>query len=136
MSHPISTTDRGGPSSWVSWPLRWLRFALWYAGALARSYADLIRDGLTPGQNSTPGIVELTMRCGRDAEVTFLGVLISLTPGTLTMGAGRRDGPGDDASRVIWVHSMYHADADAAHGALREMERRMLHAVRRNGFRP
>lgn len=134
MSRPAVTTAHRGPSSWVSWPLRWLGFLLWYPVALARSYADLIRDSLTPGLDSTPGIVELTTRCERDAEVTLLSVLISLTPGTLTMGAGHRDGPA--GARVIWVHSMYHADADAARGELREMERRMLQAVRRNGFRP
>lgn len=120
----------------MSWPLRWLGFGLWYAVALGRSYADLIRDSLTPGRNSTPGIVELTTRCEGDAEPTLLGVLVSLTPGTLTMGAGRRGGGADPGARVLWVHSMYHADADTARSELREMERRMLHAVRRNGFRP
>jgi multicomponent Na+:H+ antiporter subunit E len=136
VSRPVTAGARPGPSSWMSWPLRWLGFALWYLGALARSYADLIRDSLTSGENTTPGIVELDTRCDRDAELTFLGALISLTPGTLTMGAGRRVGPPGPATRVMWVHSMYNADAEDARGDLQEMERRMLHAVRRNGFRP
>lgn len=112
--------------SWLTWIPRILAFLGWYGWALATSYVTLIRDTITPGQASTPGIARLPTRCRREGEVTMLSILISLTPGTLTLGAR--------GTELIWVHGMYHADADALRVDLWEMERRMLHAARREGF--
>ena len=132
-SSTSSTAATESPAaSPAGWPFRLVRFALWYAAALVGSYTVLIRDTLGPGHLSTPGFVELTTACRRDGEVTLLGILISLTPGTLTLGATHRD----DGTRVLWVHSMYDATADEARVALRDMEHRMLHAVRLRGLRP
>ena len=115
--------------NWLSWPFRMLFFLLWFAREIVVSSAAVMRDNLTPGQSSTPGIVCLHTRCRTDAEVTLLGALITLTPGTLTLGANRHYA---DDERVIFVHGMYAADAEELRAELQEMETRMLRALRRD----
>lgn len=118
--------------TWLTWPLRIVAFALWYAGQLVLSNVAVLRDNLTPGQDSTPGIARLVTRCRTDLELTLLAALITLTPGTLTIGT-ERDGPGGD--RILYVHGLYNSDAEDMCRDLRDMENHLLHAVRRKGDR-
>ncbi|MGC5628620.1 Na+/H+ antiporter subunit E [Georgenia sp. Z1344] len=116
--------------SWLTWPFRIAWFALWYAWQLLISNVAVLKDNLTPGQDSTPGIARLVTRCRTDLEVTLLAALITLTPGTLTIG-NERSGP--DGSRVLYVHGLYCADAEELRAELRDMESHLLHALRRTG---
>lgn len=115
--------------TWLTWPFRLLAFAGWYAREVVFANVAVLRDNLTPGQNSTPGIARYPTRCRSDAEITLLAALITLTPGTLTLGAQITP----DGQRVIFVHGMYAADVEALRGELDGMETRMLRAVRRKG---
>lgn len=117
--------------SWLTWPGRLGAFGLWYAGEVVRSNLVVLRDNLTPGQGSTPGVVRHPTRCRTDAELTLLGALITLTPGTLTMGTRTTA----DGVRELYVHGMYAPDAEALRAELRDMEERMLRAVRRKDVR-
>lgn len=108
-------------------PFRLLWFALWFAGELLRSSLTVFADILSPGMSGTPRIVRLPLGRASDTHVTMIGVLITLTPGTLTLGA-EEDGP--DGERAILVHSMYHADRESALADLVDMDRRMMRAVR------
>lgn len=117
--------------SWVTWPLRLGWFLLWFAGQVAASNVKVIRDNLTPGQNSTPRVAVLNTRCRTDLELTCLGVLITLTPGTLTLGTAPV--ATSTAPRRLYVHGMYHPDAASLRDELRTIERRMLGALRRQG---
>lgn len=117
--------------SWVTWPFRMVGFLLWFAGQVVLSNVKVIRDNLTPGQNSQPGVVALNTRCRTDLELTCLGALITLTPGTLTLGTGPQRSKG--SPRPLYVHGMYHADAPSLRVELRTIESRMLHALRRQG---
>lgn len=117
--------------SWITWPLRIVAFALWFAKEVVVSNVAVVRDNLTPGQDGTPGIAAYPTRCRTDLEITLLASLITLTPGTLTLGTAR---PSEGAAEhVLYVHGMYSADADALREELRPMETRMLRAVRRQG---
>lgn len=60
-----------------------------------------------------------------DYHVTMISILITLTPGTLTLGAVNEP----DGARAILVHSMYHPDALTALSDLHDMDRRMVRAV-------
>ncbi|PKQ25838.1 MAG: sodium:proton antiporter [Actinobacteria bacterium HGW-Actinobacteria-4] len=124
--------------SLMTWLPRIVAFIAWYARELLVSNLAVIRDNVTPGQNSTPGIVNLTTHCRTEFEVTLLSALISLTPGTLTLGAFTTagDGPGPGPERSIYVHGMYLPGPDELREQLWAMERRMLNAVRREGWRP
>ena len=115
--------------NWVSWPFRLLFFLVWFAREIVVSNLAVMKDNLTPGQSGTPGIVCLHTRCRTEGEVTLLGALITLTPGTLTLGADRR---GEDGPWVLFVHGLYSPDADTLRGELQEMESRMLRALRRD----
>ena len=115
----------------LTWPFRLLWFVIWFATRVVVSNATVVWDNLTPGQRSTPGVARLATRCRTDAELTVLGALITLTPGTLTLGTAAPVA-GED-SRVLYVHGMYHHDGDSLRSELRSIEDRMLHAMRRQG---
>lgn len=115
--------------TWLTWPFRLIGFVFWYIRALITSNITVLRDNLTPGQASTTGIARYNTACRTDHELTLLAALITLTPGTLTLGTETTDAN----SRVLFVHGLYAADADALRIELADMETRMLYAIRRNG---
>jgi len=118
--------------SWLTWPVRLVVFVFWFAWAVITSNLTVVRDLVTPGQNSTPGFVELPTRCATDLEITLFGAIITLTPGTLTMGMQVTD----EGTRVLYVHGMYNDSADDLRADLRHMEDWLLWAVRRKRVRP
>lgn len=135
-THGDGTVDlAAGTASALSWPWRWLVFWCWYAWALVTSSEAVIKDLVTPGDQARSGIARVRSNCRTDAEVTLLSALITLTPGTLTLGtrrAGEEDGD-PDARRLLYVHGLYAEDADALRAEIHDMERRMLHAMRKTG---
>lgn len=116
--------------NWLTWPARLVIFVFWFAWAVITSNATVVRDLITPGQNSTPGIVALATRCGTNLEITLLGAIITLTPGTLTMGMTINS----DGTRLLFVHGMYHSSADDLRQDLTDMEAWLLWAIRRRGL--
>ena len=79
---------------------------------------------LTPGQRSTPGIIAVPLEVCSDAEITVLGNLISLTPGSLTIDVS-------DDKRTLLVHSMFVDDPDDERREIKSgMEKRVLEALR------
>lgn len=118
----------------LTWLPRILWFHLWYLKELVVANVGVIKDTLSPGQNSEPGIVVARTRCTTEFEITLLSSLISLTPGTLTLGTRLVAATDDDAAhRVLYVHFMYHPDPEDARAAVADMEEHMLTAVRRKG---
>jgi len=115
--------------TWITWPFRVLTFGLWFAREIVIANIAVLRDNLTPGQDSTPGIARYMTRCRSDGEITLLAALITLTPGTLTLGTETTEA----GQRSLFVHGMYADNADALRAELEGMETRMLHAIRRNG---
>lgn len=107
-------------------PVRVLLFAGWFTREVVRSSWQVVGDVLRPGRRATPRIVQLPLGHASDTQVTTIGVLITLTPGTLTLGAIRSD----QGERAILVHSMYHRDADTARADLHDMYCRMMRSVR------
>lgn len=106
-------------------PLRTAVFALWFAGQIVRSSWTVLSDILTPGLNNTPRVVRMPLDSRSDLHVATIGVLITLTPGTLTLGVVAHD----TGTRALLVHSMYHTDTESALADLWNMERRMLKAL-------
>lgn len=115
--------------SWLTWPVRLGVFFLWFIKEVIVCNLTVLRDNLTPGQDSAPGIARVETRCRTDFELTLLGALITLTPGTLTLGT--RTMP--DGIRLLYVHGMYNDGPDSLRDDLEDMESRMLVAVRREG---
>ncbi len=126
--------------SWLTWPFRAVAFAFWFTVQVAISNYTVVRDNLTPGQDSTPGVAKLETRCRTDLEITVLAALITLTPGTLTLGtvgparaSGTRVAESAPTPRVLYVHGMYHREPDSLRAELQTIETRLLRAMRREG---
>lgn len=110
-------------------PWRAARFACWFALAVVKSSRDVLADVLTPGLSPEPRVVRMPLKSTSDTHVTLIASLITLTPGTLTLGVV----PGPAGRRELLVHSMYHGDHDEALRELRDMEERMLHGTSLRG---
>lgn len=123
---------------WVTWLPRIVGFLLWFTREVLVSNLTVMHDVFTVQQRSSPIVVRIRTRCRSEFETATLAVLISLTPGTLTLAtaarAGDEDGrpPGYD----LYVHVMYDNEPDSARRRLREFEGRLLRAVRVEGAPP
>ncbi|MDO5494478.1 MAG: Na+/H+ antiporter subunit E [bacterium] len=115
--------------SLLTLPLRFVAFALWFAWQIVRSTGAVLADVVTPGVGATPRVVRMPLGDASDSHVAWISILITLTPGTLTIGAAENDGGG----RSILVHSLYHRDAEGAITDLADMDRRMMESVRIGG---
>ncbi|MEV8135849.1 Na+/H+ antiporter subunit E [Microbacterium aurantiacum] len=117
-------------TTWLTWPFRLLGFMAWFAKEVVVSNIAVLRDNLTPGQDSTPGIARVPTRCETDVELTALAALVTLTPGTLTLGTTVE--PRTHA-RVLFVHGMYSDGPDALRTEVGRIEDHLLRALRRKG---
>lgn len=115
-------------SPW-SLPWRFVRFAVWYVLEVVRSSWSVLSDVLTSGHRSTPRVVRMPLQSTRDGHAALIGMLITLTPGTLTIGVVH----GAQGERELLVHSMYHSDTESAVRDLVDMETRMLQATTLTG---
>lgn len=131
---------------WLTWPLRLIGFLFWYAWELVLSNVAVTRDVFTLRHHSSPIVVRYRTRCRSEFETVLLSVLISLTPGTLTLAtvARPRDGADGAASGAddgdagtegydIFVHAMYSDGPQDARSSLQEMETHMLNGIRADG---
>lgn len=117
-------------SPWT-WPLRLAWFCLWFFWEQTKTSAIVLRDALLPHSHFEPGFILFHTHCRSDFEVTLLSALITLTPGTLTLGAQRADG---SEHWEIAVHGMHFPSPEDLVEALHEMEDHMLRAIRKEGF--
>lgn len=115
-------------TSALTLPVRLVAFSLWFAGQIVTSSWAVLADILTTGHRSTPRVVRMPLDSRSDFHVATIGTLITLTPGTLTLGVVEHQG-----GRALLVHSMYHSDPESALEDLWDMERRMLHGLTRGG---
>lgn len=125
---------------WLTWLPRLVGFLLWYAWELILSNIAVTRDVFTPRHISSPIVVRYRTRCRSEFETVLLSVLISLTPGTLTLATAARSGEGgvvdrDDGTEGydIFVHAMYSDGPQDARSSLQEMETHMLNGIRPGG---
>lgn len=118
-------------NSTLTWPFRILWFLLWFFWQQTTTSARVVRDAFLPDAAIEPGFVRFPTRCRTELEVTVLSSLITLTPGTLTLGADRPEN--GDAWEIV-VHGMYFPDPDDLTDSLHDMENHMLTAIRRRGL--
>lgn len=120
-------------TSWLTWLPRIVWLVVWFFGEQLKSTIHVVRDAFRPHHRLSPGFVRFHTRCETEFEVTLLSALITLTPGTLTLGA---ELPEEAGTWVIAVHGMYFEDPDDLIADLRDMETHVLSAIRREGFTP
>ena len=107
----------------LSWPFRVVGFWLWYLKEFLISNMSVLKDIVTPAHDSTPGIARYECRSLTEGYYTLFAALVTVTPGTLVVGAAETTA---DGVRVMHVHGMYNESADELRADLRDMEERML----------
>lgn len=79
---------------------------------------------VTPLRNSKPGIVSIPLSVSSDTEITVLGNLISLTPGSLSLDVS------EDRKHLV-VHAMFIENPDDFRREIKDgMEHRVAEALR------
>lgn len=120
----INLVRRAAVRSW-----RIASFTVYFAKEFVLANLIVLWEILTPRPRARPAIIELPLRCRRPVEVVSMGNLISLTPGTLTLEVAL-DPP------TLYVHGMFAGDPEAFVAQLRDMETRLLRAMRPVGAEP
>lgn len=114
----------GGEPAYFRKTFGFLRFAVFYLGALLQSSVQIARLSLSPRIDARPVVIAVPLAAERDAEITALANLVTLTPGTLSLDVS------DDRS-TLYVHAIVFGDPD---DVLRDIklnfERRLLEVLR------
>lgn len=110
----------------LTWPFRIIWFWLWYIKEFTVSNMAVLHDIVTPSNYATPGIGRYECHSQTDGWYTLFAALVTTTPGTLVVGAGRDTGTG---VRVMYVHSIYEDSEPELLASLREMEDRMIRGL-------
>jgi multicomponent Na+:H+ antiporter subunit E len=81
-------------------------------------------DVLTPAHRMHPAVLAIPLDARTPGEITFLAVVISLTPGTLALDVS-------SDRTVLYIHAMYAPDPEATRRDIkRGFERRILELLR------
>ncbi|QFG67575.1 Na+/H+ antiporter subunit E [Ornithinimicrobium pratense] len=105
-------------------------FLVWYVYQVLHSSGSVLSNILTRELRHPLRVVQIPLASTRDWQVAIFGGLITLTPGTLTLGVVQEAG-----ERYLLVHSMQHASNEQARDELADMEARMLRAFPGRGDR-
>lgn len=108
-------------------PLRAVGYAGWVGAEILRGAFTIARDVLTPGNDMSPAIVELPLRCRTDLEITLMASCITITPGTVTLGIAAARG---QEPATLFVQALYGRDVADVRAGLRDMEQRLLTMTR------
>lgn len=108
-------------------PWHAVRYVGFIAVELVKGASAIAVDVLTPGEGTSPAIVELPLRCESDLEITVMASSITITPGTLVLGTAAARG---DRPATLLVHAMYARSREEVVADLRDMESRLLRATR------
>ena len=114
----------------LTWLPRWIWLIIWFIGQIITSSGAVLKDLASPGLDAHPGIARVRTDCRTDGEVTMLSALITITPGTLTLGTQIDE----DGTRWIYVHSLYDGDPESVADGSIDMQNHILTAMRRTGF--
>ncbi|MBR2572805.1 MAG: Na+/H+ antiporter subunit E [Loktanella sp.] len=103
-----------------SW--RIVRLILFFIYELVMSSLRVAWDVMTPGDSSTPAILEMPLDMKSDIEILLVTNLISLTPGTLSLDVS-------DDRKTLTFHAMYADDPQAVIDDLRNGMERLVKEV-------
>ena len=108
------------PSRYVSKVYFAIGLAGFFLWELVLANMRLALDVATPRFQMTPGIIAVPLDATHDSEILLLAMLINLTPGSVALDVS-------DDRKVMYVHVMYMASADAARTEIKTgFERRVL----------
>ena len=97
-----------------------ISFALFFIWELVKSNLRVAWDVVTPSAYRHPAIVAVPLDTASDEQITLLAVLITLTPGSLSVDVS-------DDKRVLYVHGMFVEDPEEFRRSLKKgFERRVM----------
>jgi multicomponent Na+:H+ antiporter subunit E len=118
------TERRAGRAEYAGKTFAVVRFVGFYLWELVLANMRVAHDVLTPQHLARPGIVAVPLDARTDAEITLVANLLTMTPGDLSVDVST-----DRA--VLYVHTLFITDADAAKVAIKDgFERRVLEVMR------
>ena len=113
----------GGSRYFTKGP-RAVGLALFFFWELLVSTLRVARDVVTARRYRRPGILAVPLEASTDAEITLLAILVTLTPGTLTLDVS-------DDRAVMYVHAMFVDDPEEVRRSIKQgFERRILDLLR------
>lgn len=99
--------------------LRFIELCLYFLYKLMAANLRVAWDVLTPPMTIHPGVIAVPLDLHGEAQVTLLANIITLTPGSVTLDIS-------EDRRVLYVHTLYADDPEAAKQAIkRGFERRI-----------
>lgn len=108
---------------WTVVLVRTIRFIPFFFWELILANAEVALEVATPRHRMEPGIIKVPLQARSDLEITLFANLISLTPGTLTLGVA-------DDRGALFVHGLHVKSPDRFRARLAELERRLLRVMR------
>lgn len=103
---------------------RVVSLALLFVVELVKSTWTVAKTVLTPKMDIKPGMFVYPLKVDRDAEITMLANLITLTPGTLSVDVS-------DDRRFLFIHALDCSDPDQLrHDIANGFERKIMEAFR------
>ncbi len=106
--------------------MRIVGFGLLLSWEVFRSNLILAWYVIQPKLKLNPGIVAIPLDAETDLEITILATVITLTPGTISIDLGQKDG-----QRVLYVHNLLMSTPEAMRSAIKGgFERRILEITR------
>ncbi len=99
-------------------------FVVYFVTEVVTSALRVAYDVVTWRHYMHPAVIGVPLEARTDAEITLLSLLITLTPGSLTLDVS-------EDRKTLFVHVMYAQDVDAARAHIkRGFERRVLEVMR------
>lgn len=102
---------------------RFLSFIGYMTIELVVSNIKVAIDIVTPPWHMKPGVVGFELAAKTDLEISMVGNMISLTPGTLCLDVS-------DDRKTMFVHAMFLHDEEEVRAQLKALERRLLKVMR------
>lgn len=97
-----------------------VEFFLFFLVELTGSSLRVAWEVLTPSMHQSPGIIEVPLDLQTDKQITALALLMTLTPGSLSLDVS-------SDRRSLYVHSMFAADPARVRDSVKQgFERRIM----------
>jgi multicomponent Na+:H+ antiporter subunit E len=94
-------------------------FVLWFALEVVKASIDVARLVVAGKVRTSPAVLRVTLEDRREGVATLIGLLLTLTPGTMALEY-------EPGSGVMFIHALDADSADKVEHGLREIERRLL----------
>lgn len=113
-----------GTSGYLAKLWQTVGLAIFFLWELLLANLRVAYDIVTPHHYMRPGIVAVPLEAETDWEVTFLAMLVTLTPGTISIDVSAD-------RQILYVHAMYIDDAERLRREIKDgYERRVLELLR------